>query len=141
VQDIGIQSGAVVGGATVETINARRLHGFLGNSRAFANWIQERIEKYGFEENKDFVCLTEKLSNAARGGHNRKEYHVTLDMAKELAMVERTDKGREARKYFIECEKRVLRPNAISNLNGLVRPLTPRYDGTRLAGTSLPRQP
>ncbi|QJD89896.1 hypothetical protein HH213_07155 [Duganella dendranthematis] len=107
-QDIGIQSGAVVDGKTIETVDARRLHGFLGSAKAFTTWMLERIEKYGFVDGVDFTTTT-NLPNreVSSGGRQRTDYHVSLDMAKELAMVERTDKGREARKYFIECEKKL----------------------------------
>lgn len=94
-----------VGREHVATINARELHAFLEVGKVFAAWIQERIQQYGFLENQDFVCFPVSESNG-RGGHNRKDYHLTLDMAKELAMVERNDKGKQARQYFIDCERR-----------------------------------
>jgi phage anti-repressor protein len=72
----------------------------------FSNWIKDRIEQYDFLENQDFVC-SPVLATNGKGGHNRKDYHITLDMAKELAMVERNEKGKQARQYFIECEKRL----------------------------------
>ena len=89
---------------TVQTVNARELHAFLGNGDMFANWIKNRIEKYGFVENQDFVCVTENPVKIQKGRPS-KEYQISLDMAKELAMVERNDKGKQARQYFIECEK------------------------------------
>lgn len=84
--------------------NARDLHKFLEVGRDFSNWIRERISEYGFIANLDY---TEFSPNSAKtGGRRRKEYHLTLDTAKELAMVERNEKGRQVRRYFIECEKR-----------------------------------
>ena len=57
----------------------------------------------------DFVLVTQQRVIKNKGGDPRsKEYHITLDMAKELAMIERNEKGRQARKYFIECEKRLM---------------------------------
>ncbi|WP_303784070.1 antA/AntB antirepressor family protein, partial [Azovibrio restrictus] len=53
------------------------------------------------------VC-SPNLASKQRGGHNRTDYHLTLDMAKELSMVENNEKGRQARRYFIECERRAL---------------------------------
>ncbi|SET27374.1 antA/AntB antirepressor family protein [Thorsellia anophelis] len=87
--------------------DARELHAFLQVGKQFASWIMERITDYGFIENQDFILLTKIGKQKGRGGHNKKGYHLTLDTAKELAMVERNDKGREIRRYFIECEKRL----------------------------------
>ena len=70
----------------------------------FANWIQERITKYGFIENQDYEVFKENLKNS-NGGRPQIEYALSVDMAKELSMVENNEKGRIARKYFIECEK------------------------------------
>ncbi len=90
----------------VQVVNARELHAFLEVGKKFADWITERINKYNFTENQDFICFP-ILGSKGRGGHNRKEYHLTLDVAKELSMIENNKKGREARCYFIECEKRL----------------------------------
>jgi phage anti-repressor protein len=73
----------------------------------FADWIGRRISEYEFEENKDFEVFLKIEKNPA-GGRPAKDYHLTLDMAKELSMIERTPKGREARRYFIQCEKELL---------------------------------
>lgn len=85
-------------------VNARELHQFLESKYQFANWIQERITKYGFVENQDYEVFKENLKNS-NGGRPQTEYALSVDMAKELSMVENNDKGRLARKYFIECEK------------------------------------
>ena len=87
-------------GAEINSADARELHSFLNSERQYANWIQDRITQYGFIENQDFVI---KITYTGR--RPRKEYFVTLDMAKELCMVENNDKGKEARQYFIKCEK------------------------------------
>lgn len=86
--------------------DARKLHEFLQVSSRFNDWIKKRIEEYGFIENQDFISFTEN-SVKPQGGRRSKEYHITLDMAKELAMVERNEQGRAARRYFIECEKKL----------------------------------
>ena len=91
---------------TVDTISARELHMFLEVATRFNDWINKRIEDYGFTENRDYVTFTEN-SVKTHQGRPSTEYHITLDMAKELSMVERNDKGREARQYFIECEKQL----------------------------------
>lgn len=87
-------------GAEINSADARELHSFLNSERQYANWIQDRITQYGFIENQDYIVKT-----TYTGRRPRKEYFVTLDMAKELCMVENNDKGKEARRYFIKCEK------------------------------------
>ena len=72
----------------------------------FADWIKNRINEYDFVENQDFISFSENLEKPT-GGRPSQEYFITLDMAKELAMVERTEKGKQARQYFIECEKKL----------------------------------
>ena len=94
-----------ISGHEIPTVNARDLHKFLNVGKVYAAWIQERIAEYNFNENEDYVVFSESGKNP-KGGRPSIDYHITLDMAKELAMVERTEKGREARKYFIECERR-----------------------------------
>lgn len=88
--------------------DARELHLFLGVRKDFSSWIRERIADYGFIENEDFILLTKMGDQRrGRGGHNRKDYHLTIHTAKELAMVERNDKGKQIRRYFIECERKL----------------------------------
>ncbi|WP_375624128.1 MULTISPECIES: antA/AntB antirepressor family protein [unclassified Bartonella] len=91
---------------TVQAVNARELHTFLKVTSRFNDWIINRIKEYGFLENKDFVSFTKNLVKP-KSGRPSTEYHITLDMAKELSMVERNEKGRQARRYFIECEKKL----------------------------------
>lgn len=93
-----------IGAQTIQTTSARELHAFLDVGKVFAAWIQERIEQYGFTEGQDFAVFSDSGNNPL-GGRPSKEYHITLDMAKELAMVERNAKGKQARQYFIECER------------------------------------
>ena len=95
-----------VAGQAQQTVNARELHAFLENRDMFANWIKDRIEQYGFVENQDFVRYLEN-SKKPLGGRPSMEYALSLDMAKELSMVERNAKGKQARQYFIDCEKRL----------------------------------
>ena len=85
---------------TVQTVDARALHVFLDVGKRFATWIKDHIEEYGFVERQDYVIFDlPKLGNQKRRGGDRrsKEYALTLDMAKELAM---------ARRYFIAAETR-----------------------------------
>lgn len=92
-----------IGSDEVQAINARDFHKFLGVQTEFKNWIVRRVKEYGFLEDVDFRSFLTESS----GGRPSKEYAITLDMAKELAMVERNEMGRAARRYFIECEKRL----------------------------------
>ena len=72
----------------------------------FNDWITFRINEYNFVENQDFVKIHKKMELSATG-QNAIEYHITLDMAKELSMVENNKQGKLARRYFIECEKQL----------------------------------
>lgn len=94
-------------GKSIPTVNARDLHEFLESKKDFSTWIKDRIDKYGFMENQDYVtCSTKRVSSS--GTKHAIDYHLTLDMAKELSMVERNDKGKQARQYFLDCERRAL---------------------------------
>lgn len=86
-------------------VNARDLHAFLESKQDFSTWIKNRIEQYGFIENQDYQILAPQNYGASWGGNNKVEYALSIDMAKELSMVERTQKGKDARSYFISCEK------------------------------------
>ena len=107
-----------------QAVSARELHQFLESKQRFADWIKNRIDKYDFEENKDFYKLYfdvegNLLKNSVHKNMvtdnqevtkvHKIDYVLTLDMAKELSMIENNDKGRQARKYFIECEKELNR--------------------------------
>lgn len=95
-----------------KAVNARELHAFLGVGKDFSSWIKERIFKYGFIENQDFEVFTQ-IGENLQGGRPAIEYALSLDMAKELSMVENNEKGRQARKYFIECEKAVTKQSTL----------------------------
>ena len=96
---------------TVQTVNAEDLYKFLEVKSKFADWISRRIKDYGFLENQDYVCISQKKETQRTDGQLgvtvTKEYQISIDMAKELAMVERNDKGKQARQYFIECERKL----------------------------------
>lgn len=87
-----------------KAVSARELHFFLESKRQFADWIKERIEKYGLIENVDFQVFHDFVKNP-KGGRPLTEYALTVDTAKELSMVEGNDKGKQARKYFIKMEE------------------------------------
>ena len=112
----------------VNCVSARELHEGLGVEQRFNDWINRRIKKYGFEENTDYTCLTQKRvtqrTNGQKGTATEKDYIITVDMAKELCMVENNDLGRKFRKYFIECEKKiqeVQQPKQMSDMEILSR--------------------
>ena len=86
-------------------VNARELHQKLGSRRDFSSWIKERIDKFGFVENQDFEVFT-KFGENSQGGRSRIEYALSIDMAKELCMVENNEQGRAIRKYFIAIEQK-----------------------------------
>jgi len=100
-----VVANGTIGKTEVQTVNARELHKFLEVGKVFANWIKDRIEQYDFTENQDYVLTFAKTGN--RQNVKVTEYHLTLDMAKELCMVERNERGKQARSYFIECERRL----------------------------------
>lgn len=89
-----------------QVVSARELHQFLESNQQFANWIRNRIEKYEFVENQDFEVFNNFIKNP-NGGRPTTEYALTLNMAKELCMIENNERGREARKYFIACEQKL----------------------------------
>ena len=94
------------GDQQVNAVDAPGLHQFLGVGKHFRPWMPEQIAAYGFIEHKDFEVLPGSGLNP-QGGRPTKVHMLSIDMAKELAMVQRTDKGKEARQYFIECERPV----------------------------------
>lgn len=86
-------------------INARELHQLLENKRKFADWIKQRIEQYGFIENSEYMSFSQ-FCEKPKGGRPVNEYYITINMAKELCMVENNEIGKKLRRYFIETEKR-----------------------------------
>ena len=91
----------VIANQTTLLINARELHQRLQVKTLFKDWIKRRIEEYGFIDGEDF---SSDLSKSAFGRPSI-DYHITVDMAKELCMLERSELGRQARRYFINMEK------------------------------------
>ena len=98
-------------------VNARELHSFLESKQQFSDWIKNRIEKYGFELDKDYSV--HKFMNAFKV--EVVEYFLTLDTAKEISMVENNEKGKQARRYFIECEKVSLQKQLPKNFSEALR--------------------
>ncbi|ACZ77244.1 AntA/AntB antirepressor domain protein [Dickeya parazeae Ech586] len=109
-----------IGERETNIVSAKSLHIALGVGRFFANWIKGRVEEYGFVEGVDFITfdspelvnqsanyeqLLPKRAVITKRGRPEKDYVLSLNMAKELAMVERNEQGRAVRRYFIQCEE------------------------------------
>lgn len=91
-----------------QTVSARELHEKLDIESKFMDWFN-RMLKYGFEENVDYVLVAQKkeTNNPKNPFTTINEYYISIDMAKEICMIQRSDKGRMFRQYFIECERRI----------------------------------
>lgn len=92
-------------------VSGRQLHEALGVKTPYSMWFDRMIE-YGFTENQDFL-LNNFVKQTGRGGHNKVDHIIKLDMAKEIAMIQRTDKGKQVRAYFIQIEKDYNSPEKI----------------------------
>lgn len=92
-------------------VSGRQLHQVLGVKTPYSMWFDRMVE-YGFTENQDFL-LNNSVKQTGRGGHNKIDHIIKLDMAKEIAMIQRTDKGKEVRTYFIQIEKDYNSPEKI----------------------------
>lgn len=87
-----------------QAVSARELHDFLEIGKDFSSWIKVQIDRCDFIENIDYQSFTQKGEREI-GGTIRIEYALTLDAAKEISMMSQSEKGKQARRYFIECEK------------------------------------
>lgn len=92
-------------------VSGRQLHQVLGVKTEYKKWFS-RMTDYGFTENEDFVRVTQKCPTLG-GVQNTTDHVLKLDMAKEIAMIQRTDKGKEVRQYFIQVEKDFNSPEKI----------------------------
>ena len=115
-------------GASEFPVSGRELHERLGIGTAYKDWFPRMCE-YGFEEGKDFCS---KMSEST-GGRPSTDHQLTLSMAKELCMIQRTEQGREVRRYLIRVEEAWNSPDAI-----MARALTIANDrGKELTGQVL----
>lgn len=87
-----------------QAVMGRDLHKFLGIGKDYTTWFKD-MTAYGFVAGQDFSPISGNTSPA--GGRPRTDHIVSLDMAKEISMIQRSEKGKQARQYFIECERRV----------------------------------
>ncbi|EGR4204076.1 antA/AntB antirepressor family protein [Vibrio cholerae] len=99
-----------IGGVTKRCVNARTLHSALENATPLNKWMARKIEDFCFEESEDFQTFLSESS----GGRPATEYIISIDMAKELCMLERSEIGRATRKYFIECERKLIQAHSIT---------------------------
>lgn len=86
-----------------QLVSARELHEFLEVTERFSNWFNRQLQ-YGFVENEDFTGC--KVFNTL-AKQELQDYAITIDMAKEISMIQRTEKGKQARQYFIKCEEKL----------------------------------
>ena len=92
-------------------VSGRQLHETLGVKTEYKKWFK-RMAEYGFAENEDYLRVTQKCPTLG-GLQDVTDHIIKLDMAKEIAMIQRTDKGKEVRKYFIQVEKDFNSPEKI----------------------------
>ena len=90
-----------INGAEINSVNSRQLHKFLGIGAHYGSWVKKQVEL--FIEDEDFVRVKHRLPS----GQSNEDYIVTLDVAKHICMLSRTEQGMKARKYFIDCERQV----------------------------------
>ncbi len=104
---------SIIGGKDIQSVSGRNLHEFLKVGRDFTNWIKGRITQYGFIEGIDYVIVENLTSPKRASAKSRqqieRDYALSLNMGKEVSMVERNEQGKLARQYFIDCESRLRR--------------------------------
>lgn len=93
-------------------VSGRQLHEALGVNSNYTTWF-DRMADYGFTENQDYILLSNFGNQTGRGGHNKVDHVIKLDMAKEIAMIQRTERGKQVRQYFIQVEKDFNSPEKI----------------------------
>ena len=95
------------------TVLGRELHDMLGVNSNYTTWFN-RMCDYGFKEHVDFeTCFPNLESENQHGGQNKVDHQLTIPMAKEICMLQRTERGKECRQYFIKIEEQWNSPDAI----------------------------
>lgn len=89
-----------------KVVYGTELHAILEVKTKYADWISRRFNECDAKENIDYQTCFSNLSSKSHGGQNKKEHIIKLDTAEEMAMLERNEKGKQVRRYFIEVEKR-----------------------------------
>lgn len=95
-------------------VSGRDLHQFLEIKTPYTQWF-DRMKGYGFEENIDYILVSQKseTNNPKNPVIKIQDHHIKLNMSKEIAMIQRTEKGKQARQYFIELERRWNSPDMV----------------------------
>lgn len=101
----------------VQAVMGRDLYTFLEVQSNYTTWINRLIGKYGFVEGTDYLSKNGMVERSGRGQVEQANHILTMDMAKEISMVQNNQKGREARQYFIECEKKLHQAPAVPELS------------------------
>lgn len=89
-----------------KAVNARDLHSFLQVSKDYSTWIKKQVERCDLTELVDYQVFTQKGENLS-GGRPSVEYILSLNAAKEISMMSQTERGKQARRYFIACEEKL----------------------------------
>lgn len=89
-----------------QLVSGRELHEFLEIKTQYSKWF-DRMCEYGFTENVDYVPISQKRLTAQGNETTYTDHAINISMAKELSMIQRTEKGKQARLYFIECENKL----------------------------------
>lgn len=91
-----------------QLVSGRELHEFLEIKTRYNDWFKRMVE-YGFDEGSDFLLVTQKreTNNLKNPVTTVIDHAISIDMAKEISMIQRTEKGKTARQYFINCEKKL----------------------------------
>lgn len=91
-----------------QLVSGRELHEFLEIKTRYNDWFKRMVE-YGFDEGSDFLLVTQKreTNNLKNPVITVIDHAISIDMAKEISMIQRTEKGKTARQYFINCEKKL----------------------------------
>lgn len=97
-----------------QAVLGRDLHAFLEVQSNYREWFP-RMVAYGFEEGKDYASKNRRVQDSLGREREATDHIITLDMAKEISMIQRTDKGKQARQYFIECERQAKQPKIDGN--------------------------
>ena len=97
----------------VNSVNARDLWIALESKQDFSTWIKARLEQAYAVENEDYGVFHKTVENL-KGGRPKVEYALSLDLAKNISMLEKNEKGNQIRKYFISCEKQLIQQQSHS---------------------------